>query len=256
MEVLKFELSGKHAMFKKPEVNSYYYFSYGNIHKVALLGIFGAVLGYSGYGKAMEGKNGKITFGEAKGLPEFYKRLREIKVGIEPLSEKGYIPKKIQTFNNSVGYASKELGGNLIIKEQWLENPRWNIYLLLDGEESEKIADSIQKQNSIFLPYLGKNDHFADIQKAEIFSAEPKEEVGNIHTLFQKSMVQFGILEDAEEDEDEYEETIYKYVEALPLGIKEETRMYETETFLFTNAKIKNYKGLLYEVNKKNIAFY
>ena len=41
MEVLRFSLSGKTAFFKKPEVNTYYYFTYGNIHKVALLGIFG-----------------------------------------------------------------------------------------------------------------------------------------------------------------------------------------------------------------------
>ena len=49
MDILRFTLSGKQAFFKKPEVNSYYYFTYGNIHKVALLGIFGAILGYGGY---------------------------------------------------------------------------------------------------------------------------------------------------------------------------------------------------------------
>ena len=41
MEILRFSLSGKTAFFKKPEVNTYFYFTYGNIHKVALLGIFG-----------------------------------------------------------------------------------------------------------------------------------------------------------------------------------------------------------------------
>ena len=49
MEVLKFTLKGKTAFFKMPEVNTYYYFTYGNIHKVVLLGIFGAILGYGGY---------------------------------------------------------------------------------------------------------------------------------------------------------------------------------------------------------------
>ena len=46
MEILRFRLSGKNAFFKKPEVNTYCYFTYGNIHKVALLGMFGAILGY------------------------------------------------------------------------------------------------------------------------------------------------------------------------------------------------------------------
>ena len=49
MKAIRFTLSGKDAFFKKPEVNSYYYFSYGQIHKVALLVIFGAILGNGGY---------------------------------------------------------------------------------------------------------------------------------------------------------------------------------------------------------------
>ena len=49
MKVLCFTLSGRTAFFKKPEVNSYVYFTYGNIHKIALLGIFGAILGYGGH---------------------------------------------------------------------------------------------------------------------------------------------------------------------------------------------------------------
>ena len=49
MEILRFNLSGKNAFFKKREVNTFCYFTYGNIHKVALLGMFGAILGYGGY---------------------------------------------------------------------------------------------------------------------------------------------------------------------------------------------------------------
>ena len=51
MKILKFTLSGRNAFFKKPDVNSILYYSYGNIHKVALLGLFGAILGYDGYNK-------------------------------------------------------------------------------------------------------------------------------------------------------------------------------------------------------------
>ncbi|MGL4991680.1 MAG: CRISPR-associated protein Cas5, partial [Sarcina sp.] len=51
MEVLKFRLFGETAFFKKPDVNSNVYFTYGSIHKVALLGMFGAIIGYSGYNK-------------------------------------------------------------------------------------------------------------------------------------------------------------------------------------------------------------
>lgn len=63
---LKFTLSGKTAFFKRPEVNTYYYFTFGNIHKVALLGMFGAILGYQGYNNTKE-------------LPEFYRKLKDVK---------------------------------------------------------------------------------------------------------------------------------------------------------------------------------
>ena len=36
MKAVKFTLKGKTAFFKNPEVNSYFYFTYGNIHKPAL----------------------------------------------------------------------------------------------------------------------------------------------------------------------------------------------------------------------------
>ena len=127
MQALKFTLSGKTAFFKRPEVNTYYYFTFGNIHKVALLGMFGAILGYQGYNNTKE-------------LPEFYRKLKDVKVSIIPQNKKGYFSKKIQYFNNSVGYASKEQGGNLIVKEQWLEYPKWDIIVLLDNEEAKKIA--------------------------------------------------------------------------------------------------------------------
>ena len=124
MEILKFALSGRTAFFKKPDVNTYYYFTYGSIHKIALLGILGAICGYSGYNRQSLGLDKIQTY------PEFYEKLKDISIGIVPKNDKGYIPKKIQVFNNSVGYASKELGGNLIVKEQWLENPKWDIYII------------------------------------------------------------------------------------------------------------------------------
>ena len=49
MKAVRFTLRGKSAFFKKPEVNTYYYFTYGQIHKVALLGMLGAIAGYNGY---------------------------------------------------------------------------------------------------------------------------------------------------------------------------------------------------------------
>ena len=61
MRSVKFKLKGRNAFFKKPEVNTYCYFTYGQIHKMALLGIFGAILGYDGYGtKKQERKASRL----------------------------------------------------------------------------------------------------------------------------------------------------------------------------------------------------
>ena len=111
MKVLRFTLSGKQAFFKKPEVNKYYYFTYGHIHRVALLGLLGAVMGYSGYAQIGQKKQTDVPE-----YPEFYQQLKDLKTAVIPCCEKGSFPQKMIAFNNSVGYASMEKGGNLIDK--------------------------------------------------------------------------------------------------------------------------------------------
>jgi len=251
MDILKFTLKGKTAFFKKPDVNTYLYFTYGNIHKCALLGIFGALLGYGGYNeaklKAEINKNKSVSF------PEYYEKLKNIKISIVPLNKNGFISKKIQSFNNSVGYASKEVGGNLIVKEQWLENPAWDVYLMLDNDESQKIADSILNNVTVFNPYLGKNDHPADIIDGQIIKeVKSIDEVSKISSLVLKDDI--SILFD-EEEEDE-EEDYFKYEEYLPVKLNENTSLYELKKFVCTNMKINAQDIEVYNIDEKNIVFY
>lgn len=254
MKALKFTLKGKTAFFKKPEVNTYYYFTYGQIHKAAMLGMFGAILGYGGYAqkkRAGNKKKGDII----EEAPEYYERLKDIQVSVIPLNPKGYIPKRIQTFNNSVGYASKEQGGNLIVKEQWLEQPLWDIYVLLDCIEAEKIAEAIVNSQCVFNPYLGKNDHPADITDAklvELQKYEQKEVV--LSGLFPKDIGEI-LPEDEEEDLQ-----VYKYEETLPVGLDMLTNLYTYRTFCYTNLAVKNEHGIVYKTEhqypNKTLVFY
>lgn len=233
MQALKFTLSGKTAFFKRPEVNTYYYFTFGNIHKVALLGMFGAILGYQGYDNTKE-------------LPEFYRKLKGVKVSIIPQNKKGYFSKKIQYFNNSVGYASKEQGGNLIVKEQWLEYPKWDIIVLLDNEEAKKIADSLINHKCIYIPYLGKNDHPAMIDDVHIIELDERNiDEERIDCLFPK-----GSFEEAEDIDIDF----YKYQENLPIGLNEKTGLYEYMTFIHTDLLMD--EGTVYTFDSKNIIFY
>lgn len=250
MKAIKFTLSGKNAIFKKPEVNSYVYFTYGQIHKVALLGIFGAILGYGGYAqkKWTNVKKGEVLIAE---YPEFYQRLKEIKVSVLPRNNRGYISKKIQTFNNSVGYASSEQGGNLIIKEQWLEQPIWDIYVLLDCAEAEKIADYLEEKRCVYFPYLGKNDHPADIygvQRVELCEEKLGEKV--ISSLFPKKIGTIGIPD----DEDSIE--IFKYEEQLPVELNSYTNLYEYDHFCYTNLSVDILQGNVYKDKDRILVFY
>lgn len=260
MEVLKFTLQGKTGFFKKPDVNSYLYFTYGNIHKVALLGMFGAILGYRGYNQmSFENKYKKdfkdLIKNDCTVYPEFYMKLKDIKVAIIPRDVS--ISKKIQVYNNSVGYASKEQGGNLIIKEQWLENPCWDICVLMDSKESKDLADAIMQNKFVFLPYLGKNDHPADIKDCSIVQCEIKDaDEYKIDSLFIKD--NFEIREKDEFDFfDTEEELIFKYQEKLPHSLEESTNKYNFKTFLFTNSSVGKINDTdVYRVEEKTVMFF
>lgn len=238
MKILKFTLSGKSAMFKKPDVNSYFYFTYGQLHKPALFGIFGAVLGYAGYNQ-MEKKSM---------YPEYYDKLQNIKVSIVPNADNGYFPKKITYFNNSTGFASHEQGGNLIVKEQWLEEPSWDIYVLLDCDEADKIAEYMLEGKSVYIPYLGKNDHTADLTGVLVEEGAVNNKVSKLHCLFIKNNAEIDIFSD--------DSGMYKYEEALPIGLKPETNQYILEKLVYTNMDLTNIKDEVWNVGNRNIVFY
>lgn len=264
MEVLQFKLSGKSAFFKKPEVNTYGYFSYGNIHKVALLGIFGAILGYSGYGQMTDilanNKKKKAKNKLEKSYPQFYDKLQNLKIAILPCAKKGIIPKKMQVFNNTVGYASQEQGGNLIVKQQWLENPAWQICVLLDCDEAIKLKLALEQKICQFYPYLGSNDHFADISDVQVLKiAEVKQEKYRLNSfILKENIIWLDYLD--EEDLTEEELLVYdnfKYEEALPYTLNAYTNNYILAKFVYTGLYIDVKDTTVYQLaNKQQIVFY
>jgi CRISPR-associated protein Cas5h len=252
MNVLKFTLSGKTAFFKKPDVNSNYYFTYGNIHKVALLGIFGAIMGYGGYNQQVRNKGALY--------PEFYEKLKDIKISIEPKSNN--FKKKLQIFNNTIGYANAD--GNLIVREQWLEDPCWNVYLLLKGDIEGIIAERILTSKATFIPYLGKNDHMATISEVEIKELKEinlKKEYG-INSLYVKDCFEACAADFSDiYDLDVELESGFRYEERLPIALEETTNQYILVPFVYTNAKVavkaeKSNEILIGSYNEKIIQFY
>lgn len=244
MKALKFNLSGQTAFFKKPDVNSYIYFTYSNIHKVSLLGILGAILGLEGYNQQKRKIKPSIH-------PEFYETLKDLKISIVPKNIS--LTKKIQVFNNNVGYASFEEGGNLIVKEQWLEKPEWDIYILLDNNSSllKTLEERLLKYHFTYIPYLGKNDHIANVKDVEILNVENIEDTCEIHSLINKDSVE--VLSQPQRVRGKY----FKYEERLPYKLEEITNQYIYQKFLHTNfnLKLQCFKDI-YRCNDLNLFFF
>ena len=255
METIKFELTSNMAIIRKPDSNETYY-TYNFPHKIMLLGLLGAIIGLNGYNYYLLQKNlGK----KVDELPEFYTKLKNIKIGIKPKIGKENFSKKIQTFNNSVGYASKEVGNNLIVKEQWLEKPTWTIYISEDrGEEYQKIKDYLIKRKCEYIPYIGKNDHFADIKNVEIKEVQNVNKISKINSIFEEKIAEKkNNLLDEILGFDNRPNKNYLYEELLPIELNERIGYSKFSKFIYTNQEldVKNYENI-YEIENDNIYYF
>ena len=161
----------------------------------------------------------------------------------------GYFSKKVQVFNNSVGYANKD--GNLIVREQWLEKPKWQIMILDDGSEVyAQLREYLLGEKCSYIPYLGKNDHPAKIDEVkEVVLDEVYFEEGNyMDSLFVKN-----------EDITGYEregEMPFVFQEVSPVSLQEEFHFYEYKTLCFSNQELDSIPKDSYALNQKNYSFF
>ncbi|MEZ4968877.1 MAG: type I-B CRISPR-associated protein Cas5b [Flavobacteriaceae bacterium] len=251
MKLISFDLKADFAFFRKPETNNTINVSYNVIHKPAILGIMGAILGLEGYKE--KGK-----------LPEYYEKLKNIKVGVEPMDhDKGNFAKTNIKYSNTVGYANK--GTNFLTEELTLINPFYRIYALLD-ENSELHLDlynSLQKGESVYIPYLGKNEFTAWWESSSFKEYTfTKREIGNgdsvkIATVFQKDILLKGQVEAPFPDFSKpinFEESPFIYFERLPKQFDEDLMQYELAEFAYSTYQIKNAQQLeaLYFVDELN----
>lgn len=246
MKLISFDLQSEFGFFRKPESNNTLNVSYNIIHRPAVLGILGAIIGLEGYQE--KGK-----------FPEYYERLKHLKIGIAPLAhEQGNYLKTPIKYSNTVGYANK--GANFLTEELTLISPKYRIFLLLNPEveEEKSLLNNLKNMESEFIPYLGKNeftawwDNFQEYRFSEVGSSESV--TGKLETLFIRNQVvtkntskaDMGILEMAMED---FNELPFMYFERLPIDFDLELIQYRMEEMVFTNQRIKNlesFSDLLY----------
>lgn len=271
MKVLKFNLSGKFAFFKNEVMNDMYD-TYPHIHKPALLGLFGAMLGYNGYAQTQK------VFGTKEiDFPEYYEKLKDLKIAIVP--KKQSFTKVLETFTNTTSMFNRvtvmkpkvkkedteeveekeekvkgektenKVGSNLIVQQFWLENPSWDIYLVIDNDESKKIEDSVLNYKSVYSLYLGANNHFANISDIGILEAKEITEKGiTINSLVkdEEVSVRTGNIK----------EDVYFYDYILPTLLSPKSNVYKKEDFILTNDTLEMRKNKAYNVNGVNVVFY
>ena len=140
--LISFDLQADFGFFKKPDYNDGVLLTYNMLHKPALLGILGAIIGLEGYRQKGE-------------WPVYYRRLKNLPVGIEPLEgrhEKGSFRKSVVKYTNTVGYANRD--GNLLVEESMLIRPAYRCYLLLEEENADhrKLYDYIRQGWAEYVP--------------------------------------------------------------------------------------------------------
>lgn len=238
-KLVSINIKSDFGFLKKPDTNDPMYLTFNMLHKPALLGIMGAIIGAKGFQKHGE-------------LPEYYIKLKNIKVSVAPLEEdnksfheNGNFVKTIIKYNNTTGLASEEEGGNLMITEQALVAPAYKCWFKLNTEnlDEAKLYEYLKTNQAEYLPYLGKNefslwwDNFTEygyelfnsagsFKINSLFIKETPVKDGKINTYFQPGLFSFT-------------GTNYLYFERLPIGYLEELFQYEYRDFSFTNWELK-----------------
>jgi len=256
-KLISFTIKAEKGFLKKPDINEGIYLTYNMLHKPATLGILGAIIGLEGYQKN-------------EVLPEYYKKLKDIPIGIKPVDdEKGNFQKTKITYNNTTGLASNEKGGNLMITEQTLIKPSYKIFLLLDleNENENKLYLNIKEQKAEYLPYLGKNDYslWWDKEEVEEYEWEKVEEIKysfKLSTVFIKDSTVKESIEDESENIDLLDFSIlsdekqFVSFERLPINFNEKLFQYNYGDFAYTTFKLKANANLLniYKLGNSNYA--
>ena len=242
--IVTFEISSLFGFLRKPELNEDIYFSYNTLHKPALLGILGSILGLRG----LEGYNTKDDY------PEYYTLLSNIPLGIQPITQfSGVFDKTIIEYTNTIGYANA--GSTLMVKEQTLIRPHFKIYLLLDTnvEIQIKLKTFLEQSEAVFLPYFGKNEHNVIIKNFKVLQLL-KDNIPVEDFFLSSIFIKSDLIKDMIKFEAGAKSSKNKflYFEELPVGYDVKSKNYAFEKFVYSNYKFKKHfnPGRMYKIGE------
>lgn len=250
--IISFILKSDFGFFRKPDTNEGINLSYNVIHRPALLGILGAIVGLNGYQE----------FGK---LPEYYDFFKDLKVGIEPVEEQLQFQKVSLKYNNTTGYANfdnqEKIPTTLNVEENLMIAPTYKVYLEIDLEieKQKELKDNILGQKSEYIPYFGKNECFVwwnSEECEEISDYEPfnfatdfsvstfvclnDNEAEVIHAAVAKAVVSGRKARSSTKQTFIYFERLPTGLEAKPIDLEEDKKVKygynELKKFVYTNA--------------------
>jgi CRISPR-associated protein Cas5h len=147
MQYISFTISGSVAFFKDPHRNDIEC-TYPHIHRPAILGICGAILGLRGRESDME----------------YYKKLGTMGISVVPSRIK--FDTFVDTSTNTTGFANIKTKDTQIIRRQMIVNPSWDIYLKQNNVDTELWNELIKRlinKNFVYTIGLGHKHLLADI---------------------------------------------------------------------------------------------
>ncbi|PPK62449.1 CRISPR-associated protein Cas5h [Malaciobacter marinus] len=225
-KLISFTIKSDFGMFKKPDINDKIFITYNIIPKTYILGMLGAIMGYEGYAQNRDKTK----------MPEFYEKLKDIRVAIAPSDKNGGIFKKeFILFNNTTNGETKN------ITEQTLVNPAYDIFLELDETNQEyfELIMRLENKKAEFLPYMGKNEFslwWNDFHEHTVFQKVEQNEQFQVLTIIPKG--ENFVLKNSGYKE---RTTNYFYLfERLPIDWSDNPRQYKYQDFLYTNAIFKS----------------
>ncbi len=241
-KLISIDLFADFGMLKKPDTNKPVYLTFNMLHKPALLGILGAIVGEAG-------------FKEKGVLPDYYVKLKDLKVGIQPIQEdemgkqfheNGNFQKTIITYNNTTGMASKEQGGNLMITEQTMIAPAFRCYFLLETENElhQRLDKNLANYQAEYLPYLGKNEFsvwwkdYREYDDVEEFDYSKEYKIGSL--FYKNEAVSKHVAKAIGWKKHKEIEMRFLYFERLPVCYEEIAKkqfQYSYGDFVYTNAR-------------------
>ena len=233
MKLVSFDIKADFGVLRKPDVNSVY-LTYNMLHKPCLLGILGAIVGLSG-------------FQEGNDFPDYYVKLKDLKIGIQPLplENKGNFLKAMVRYINGVGVSEY---GTWIIDEQILIKPSYRCFIELDlkDELQNKLYEYIKNYKSVFIPYLGKNEcslWWEEFQEYEYHEFDYAQDF-KIDSIFTKG--KDNTLKDSKQDKgivsildrSSFSEDSFIYFETLPYMYDDSLKQYAYKPFSYTSCQL------------------